>query len=308
MNHNLKLLAVAAIALNLTGCFSPGPKKVEPKQDSVAAAVDGDQPKEVDSQEPKDPLTTETPTVPQGPTTSTNNELYKKFNDARAAKNNHAAQEAAGEILSRDPNDFKVLNALATMAIEQERFDRARLLLSKILDKDPANSAAHNNLGIIELRENNLSLALIQFKKALEGNASNKSAHANLGIIYLQYRNYPNAVTELDAATSMGDQSPGTLSNLAYALTGAGDYQKAKSVYEKASSKDPSNLAISFNYAVLLVEHTDDKKDAIKLLNKIRFVSHDSVILSQVDALIKKAESGPKKNSGSSETEKGDSD
>lgn len=234
--------------------------------------------------------------------TQSKSDMYRRFNDARNAHDIKAANAAAADILARNPNDVKVLNALAVMAIEQEKYDLARLLIAKILEKEPNNSAAYNNLGVVELKTDNLRLALVNFKKATELDSGNKSAHANLGAIYLQYRNYANSVTELQFAVNNGDQSPATLSNLAFAQTGAGDYDGARNTYEKALSKDPNNVTIMLNYSALLIEHANRQKDAIKLLNKVRFVAREPAILDKAELLLKKAEN-PTKNTGT--TEKG---
>ena len=236
------------------------------------------------------PKTGQSKVTPLSPTDSGDAELYQRFNTARAGKNMRAATEVAGEILTRNPNDFKILNALAVMAINDGKLDLARLLLGKVLQKDPTNGAAMDNMGVIELKSDNLRMALIEFKKATEADARNKSAHANLGSIYLQYKNYTNAVVELEAAVENGDQSPATLSNLGYALTGAGDYAKAQDAYDKALSKDSSNVMIMLNYAVLLVDHNISKDKATKLLNKIRFVAHEPAILNRVEVLLRKVE------------------
>jgi beta-lactamase class A len=44
------------------------------------------------------------------------------------------------------------------------------------------------------------------------------------------------------------------------------------------------------NYSTLMVEKTHKYKDAIKLLNKIRFIGHEPAILDKVEILLKKAE------------------
>src|ERR1035438_7282859 len=98
--------------------------------------------------------------------------MYKKFADARKAKNVKAAQEAAGEILSRNPDDLKTLNALAVLAIDQGKYDLAHMFLSKVFKSDPNNPSAHNNAGVIFLKSDDLRMALVEFKKTLEDRKS----------------------------------------------------------------------------------------------------------------------------------------
>jgi Flp pilus assembly protein TadD len=241
----------------------------------------------------------------QAPSGSSN-ELYNRFNNSRSRKDWQGTFDAAGEILARNPNDTKVLNALACLAIDQDKDDMGRLLLNKVLALEPNNSAALNNLGVIELKADNLRMALIDFKKATETDPRTRAAHANLGTIYLQYRNYLNASAELESAVENGDQSPATLNNLGFAKAGAGDFGKARSAYEKAMSKDPGNIPMMLNYAALLVDHTGDKSEAIKLLNKIRFIAHEPAILNKVEVLLRKAEGVGNKSGNSGNTKEGD--
>jgi Flp pilus assembly protein TadD len=224
--------------------------------------------------------------------------FYKRFNDARAHHDTETANHLAGEILTHNPNDAKVLNGLTAMAIEDGKVDLARLLIRKVLEKNPNNGGAYNNLGVVELKDDNLRLALIQFKKATELDPGNRAAHANLGAIYLKYRNYQNATVELTAAQSHGDDSLSTLNNLAYALKGSGNYDDAAKYYQKALTKDQNNVTVMINYATLLVENLNKPKDAVKLLNKIRFISQEPAILNKVDWLSRRAEN-PKSKTGS---------
>jgi Tfp pilus assembly protein PilF len=217
-------------------------------------------------------------------------DLYHRFEMARKQNDSAAVNQAAGEILSRNPGDVRVLNSLAAMAVQQEKYDLARLYISKVLARDPNNGAAYNNRGVIELKTDNLRLALEQFKRATEVDSKNRAAHANLGAIYLKYRNYQNASQELQVAVDNGDQSPDTLSNLGFALTGIADYTNAEKYYQKALAKDSNNMLINLNLATLLIEKTHKYKEGIKLLNKIRFIAHEPAILDKVEILLKKAE------------------
>ncbi len=232
-------------------------------------------------------LKTAEPTVPADTELDS---LYKRFIEAKQARQFKAATDIAGQILARNPNDIKVFNALAVMSIDHGKYELARMFLDKILTKEPGNSAALNNLGVIELKTDNLRLALVQFKKAIGSDSRNKAAHANLGSICLQYRNFQCASTELMAAYDNGDQGTDTLNNLGFALAGAGHYDQAESYYDKAGAKNSSNVTVLLNYAVLLIEHANRPQDGIKVLNKLRFVAHEPAILEKVDYLAKKAE------------------
>jgi len=217
-------------------------------------------------------------------------DLYKKYRDARVAKDYRAASQYASEILSRNPNDPKILNALATSAIESGKLDLARLILGKILYRDPNNSPALNNIGVVELKSDNLRLALINFKRAAAADARNKAALANLGAIYVQYRNYGAAVSALETAIDYGDQATDTMNNYAIALSGVGDKDRATKQFEKTLAKDQNNVNVMVNYAAHLIDRAGDSKKALGILNKVRFIAHEPAILERVNSLTRKAE------------------
>ncbi|MCC6276357.1 MAG: tetratricopeptide repeat protein [Oligoflexia bacterium] len=237
------------------------------------------------------------------PSEAPSSEHYRRFNEARLSKNFKLAQEIGGEILARQPNDLRILNALGIMAIEQNKLSLARLLIGKVLAKEPSNSAAQNNLGLIELKSGNLRLALSHFKKSIEINPSNRSARANLGQIYLSYRNYTAAAAELESAVRSGDESVETLSNWGVALSRTGQSEQAIEAFEKALKKNEGNAVVQLNYAVLLLDQVNRPKKALKFLNKIRSSSTDPAIIEKAIQMAKRAEAAAK---GS--TEKGESE
>jgi Flp pilus assembly protein TadD len=226
-----------------------------------------------------------------------NSDLYKKFKQARGAKQTRQVHEAATELLARNPGDQVVLNGLGSLYVEQEKYDLARMVINKVLEKNPGNSTALNNLGVVELKTNNQRLALTDFKKAIESDPTNKFAHMNLGGIYLRYLNYQSAATELQAAVDHGDESLATFNNLGFALTGSDKYAEAKDAYEKALAKDSNNQIVMLNYAALLIEHAGSPEKGLDLIHKIRSLSNEPAILDKAEALTKMARAAKKKES-----------
>ena len=291
------------LALGATqGCSSASkkPVKAAAKNSGKAETISGDSSDIPVAQEPDSPsASTDSDSSPSEATSKVqdatpvgeiSDSMYKKFSDARKGGNFKAAQEAAGEILARNPGDVRTLNGLSSLAIQQGKYDFAKMLISKVLSKEPGNSTAHNNLGVVFLKTDNLRLALVEFKKAIDSDSHNRFARANLGSIYLQYRNYAAATEELDAAVNSGDKSPETLSNLAFALSLSGQAERAVQLYEEALEKAPSNNLVRLNYAACLVERAAQPKKALNVLNKLKFSVNDPVILEKVNQLAKKAE------------------
>lgn len=282
----MKRLLICSFILVLAACSSP--RKEGDAADSSVADVEGisDSGMEVETH-----ADVSNPNVPVVRNQGVSNfDLYKKYKEARLAKDSRVASQVASDILSRNPNDPKILNALAVINIEQGKPDMARLMLNKVLSRDPNNSPALNNLGVIELKSENLRLALINFKKAITSDSKNSAAQANLGSIYLQYRNYDAAVAALESAVDNGDSSVETLSNYAVALSGKGDIDKANKYFDKALAKDQNNVTVLVNFSAHLIDRAHDPKKALGVLNKVRFSAHEPAILEKVNGLSRKAE------------------
>lgn len=202
----------------------------------------------------------------------------------------------AGRILSMNPNDDRVLNGLGVFYLKNKKTDMAKLFFQRTLKANSNNSAANNNLGVIAEKENEDRKAIGYFKKAIALESNNYSAHANLGTIYLKYEDYEKAVDELGKAYSYyRNNNLAVTNNYAIALTGAKNYDKALDLYGELSKS--RSVSVALNEAILLAEFKHENKKSKELLNKVRVLSTDPVILKKANDLLKWLD-GESKNSG----------
>ncbi|OFZ11623.1 MAG: hypothetical protein A2Z20_01245 [Bdellovibrionales bacterium RBG_16_40_8] len=136
------------------------------------------------------------------------------------------------------------------------------------------------------------------FKKGLALKSSYRFAKTNLGSIYTKYGDFERGVSFLEDAygATRLDQSRGNaealaiVNNYGVASLGVGENDKAKMIFEKIASSGVRNPIPLLNYAIILVEVLKQKKDAARIISKLKFMSNDREILRKVQELEKKLE------------------
>ena len=123
---------------------------------------------------------------------------------------------------------------------------------------------------------------------ALKENETLGPAAANLGFILLDHQDIANSVRLLETAVERFPEDPAVLNNYAIALKYTEEFDRAKTFYEKALSKDNSNMNIQLNYARLLVDKFKEsgKERASEILNKLKFIGSDSKMIDEADILL----------------------
>ena len=207
----------------------------------------------------------------------------KKMNEAAAAKDEKGVVESATRILGVDSKNLKALNALAVYYYNQGKFGLSRLILLRAVNDNPNNPTLENNLGMIALAEGKQKSAIASFRHAKELKPNYAPAAVNLGAIYLEYRDYKKAADVLGVgyeAYKSDLKRPGALdvaNNYAVALSGAGDFDGAQTVFKKIMRVNDSNPQTLYNYAVLLAGRMKNKRDGEKLIAKLKLMADSSM-------------------------------
>lgn len=223
----------------------------------------------------------------------------KRLSAAKESKSEENMLQAVSRILGKDPKNLQALNTLAVFYFENDKPGLAKIILTRALADHPNVPTLHNNLGIIFLKENKQRLALASFRKSLELKSNYSAGAANLASIYLEYKDYSRAIEPLEDAykstRSLLDKGEGYsvefANNYAVALAGLGELDKAEDIYSDIIEKNSRNTTVLLNYAILLVERLNKSKEAMSIINKIKFVSDDRQVLRRVEELEKKATS-----------------
>lgn len=110
--------------------------------------------------------------------------------------------------LECDTNQPGVLVNLATVYVNQERFDAAQRSLESALRMAPNLSAAHERLGYCLWRQNQLEEAASAYRKAIAADARNARAQAGLGVVLMtRYLSSPQQAALRDEAIEAWHES-----------------------------------------------------------------------------------------------------
>lgn len=222
----------------------------------------------------------------------------EKLSDARKSRSEAALLKVASEILAKDYKNTQALNALAVHYAEAKKYGLSKVILRRALKDNPDEPALHNNLGVIYLIENEPRLALDSFRKSIQSRSSYKIGATNLASIYLEHRDYARSLAPLEEAykATRSDLSRGEsfaveiANNYGVALMGVGENARAEEVFEKLLDSNTRLMAPYVNYAILLTDVLKKKKDAMRVLNKLKLMTEEREILKQAQELEKRAQ------------------
>jgi Flp pilus assembly protein TadD len=208
----------------------------------------------------------------------------KKMREASAAKDENGVIASAVRILGSDSKNLQALNALAVHYFNLGKFGMARIMILRALIDHADSPTLQNNMGVIYLSEGKQKQAMASFRKAMELQPNYPYASVNLGAIYLEFKDYKKASDALgvgfDAMKSdmkRGNKALDVANNLAVALSGSGDLDKSKEVFQKILRVDDQNPSTLYNYAVLLVARMKSKREGEKIISRLKIVADDSM-------------------------------
>ncbi len=219
------------------------------------------------------------------------------FKDALKHGSEAQVVKTAAVILSKDQNNLTALNGLGVHYLEAKKYGLAKIIFDRALKAYPKEPALHNNLGVIALQEGDMREALESFRKSLLGGDYRLGA-SNIASIYLENKDYKRAVGPLEDAYEKlkGDVKKGernaveVASNYGVALMGVGRGDEAKDVFETIVQSGSRDAVAYLNYAILLTEVLDKKKDAQRILSKLQFMTEDKNILRRAEELERRAQ------------------
>jgi tetratricopeptide (TPR) repeat protein len=216
-----------------------------------------------------------------------------RFANSWKAKDGRMMVDAVSKVLSKDQNDLKALNALANFYIQDGKLGMGRILLGRALKVSPDEPALHNNMGVIYLNEGRQRLAIGSFRKSTEVKKGYPIGSANLGSIFVEYKDYEKATALLAEGYSSvrSDLRRGVgldvANNYALALSGSGNSEKAKSIFQDILKAESQNTTALLNYTILLIQKLKEKKEGEKMLNRLKFLVEDSATRNKVEELEK---------------------
>ena len=203
-------------------------------------------------------------------------------------------QEEAARILVANPDDPVALNALAMWNYRQKKVGAAKLLLARAIEKGEPRASILNNYGLMLHAEGDETAAAEQFKKALRLDESHAEANANLGSYYAKGGDWKRALPRLEVAYNSGRQDSTIANNLALALKGEGELEKARKIFEESYKRNNKDPILLLNYAALLIENLNRPKEGLPLVYRVKFLETERKdVLTRANQLERKAASTP---------------
>lgn len=281
---NTKILWMSGLILLSLGCSSSGVKDYNSDEKKSRKELDLETESGTKHTSAKSSATAiekeEEPKVSTG-------DLEDRFEAAVNSQRESEMISAGSELLARDSENVKILNGFGIFYLKNNEPGAAKIYFDRVLSKDPQNADANNGLGVIAMKEDKEYEGQIFFKKALLGDNDHVGASANLGAYYLKYLDYDKALALMATAYGEDKNNSAIANNYAIALRGTGKIDKALDIY-KGIDKKNQKIPVLLNQAILWAEFKKDSKEAKEILNKIRFITTDPVILKKVNTLTQK--------------------
>lgn len=157
-----------------------------------------------------------TATVFDGVTLNISGDVYYNEGDLRSAVKEYKRG------LTIDPGNINLMNSLAVIYAQVNRYNLAIPLLEEVLQRDPKDFMALFNLGFAYLRKKDQVNSLKYFEKALAVDGKYFDLLLQLGQIYCTTGKYQKAVDLLSKAEKTGSVSPSLAEGKSWQTNDAG--------------------------------------------------------------------------------------
>ncbi|MDQ3235486.1 MAG: tetratricopeptide repeat protein [Pseudobdellovibrionaceae bacterium] len=181
------------------------------------------------------------------------------------SQNRKKGHEILTELMERDPTFLPAYGALAQSYLEQEKLDVAEFIAKRGLDKGPDEPRLTNILAVIALRRNRLDDCKSWLHKALSQNPDYVPALINRANLSIQRREYVIAENDLQRAADLEPMNSEVQIALGLLMKRTGRISHAKVALEKAVELDPQNAFARYHLGVVLSDDYKDRTGALQL-------------------------------------------
>ena len=193
------------------------------------------------------------------------------------------------------PDELQTIWNEAKACIERDDYDKAIEIYKYILIRygDDAISTKYANayLGDIYLTLKNPETAQIYIKKAINADPEEPSYRYQMGFAYTLQHKWKSAIKEFEIAVTKDPDSGEYLRGLGWAIYNGGDTVKGLTYLRRANEKDPKNVNILNDLAVVYLGLLDFK-NAKQCIKKVLLIDPENYLaketLKQIDFLLKR--------------------
>lgn len=211
---------------------------------------------------------------------------YAALSEAVRNKKLDVIYSQSVQLLTKNPQDIKAMNALALYHFWSHRSEAAKLFLARAIKIQPT-AELYNNLAVVIQTQGDLIEATKTYRKALELQNSNQASNINLGSLLMYQGDIAKGSGALSSVSSSA--SAVVLNNIAIASVENGNFSQAKLRYEDALKMNPTSEIIQMNYAILLIEYLKSPNEGLEVINKLKFTGIDADNRELIGSLEQKA-------------------
>ncbi len=181
------------------------------------------------------------------------------------SQNRKKGHDILSELLVRDPSFIPAYGALSQSYLEQEKLDVAEFIAKRGLDRGPDDPRLMNILAVIALRRNRLDDCKAWLQKALTQNPDYVPALINRANLAIQRREFVIAENDLQRGAALEPMNSEVQIALGLLMKRTGRISNAKSSLEKAIELDPQNAFARYHLGVVLSTDYKDRTGALQL-------------------------------------------
>ncbi|WP_374350777.1 tetratricopeptide repeat protein, partial [Chitinimonas sp.] len=155
-------------------------------------------------------------------------------------------------LLSEQPDNLYILNALGSNSARLGKISEAAHFLELVVSRDPKNAGAHNNLGNLHKIAGNRDAAIASYSRSIELQPGYAEAHYNLGISLAEAGRRDEAIESYERALMFNPAYPEAHNNLATLMLERGDFEQATTHFRQALIWNPDLPQATLNLAFSL--------------------------------------------------------
>ncbi len=176
------------------------------------------------------------------------------------------AEETAKRALRHDLKNREAKKVLAAVAIRNQNYDLAEIILNGIGGVRLKDSQVLNMLAMIALQRSQNQEALGLFKQAMKIDPSDIAVRMNLGVMYLKYRQLGEASVQFERVLKIMPEHIDAKLHLAIVRASRNQGDVAIAMYKDVLGRKKNNPLALFNLAVVqrTKEEYDDAIDNLK--------------------------------------------